>query len=363
MSGAVTPIVDEPVRGYVPDVGFLSLPGIERMRALMNGSLPASPIQHLTGARGVQVGHGSCTAVMPASPWFQTQAGFFNNGVTALVADFALGGAILSALPAWTFPVTSDINFTFLRPVRMDAGKLIAHGRLIDAGRTQATSEGLIEDSNGRLLAHATTRCFLKTIEPQSVSFEPPERQTYDSPDPFERPIPDELFVQPDDLSDLSGLEIARMISSGALPAPFMMLTGLFLNFFVEPGRIRTSFPATQWFQSPAGTIYGGLLCWIADLLTSAAATSTLEARTATGSLDLKVHFLRPALADGGVLIGEGEVVHGGKGLIVARSEVRNPEGKPLAVAVASFMRRQIRDWVPVVTSRGNRDGAEQAES
>lgn len=351
MSPAVTPIIEEPVRGFVPDVSWLSLPGIERMRAFMDGRVPRSPVQHLTGVGAVQVGHGSCTAVMPASPWFQTQAGFFDSGVTALVADFALGGAIASALPAWTFPVTSDINFTFLRPVRVDAGKLICRGRLIDAGRSQATSEGLIEDGNGRLLAHATTRCFLKSIDAIPNPFEPSEAQTYDSPDPFERPIPEDLGT-PEDLSDLSGLEIARMISTGRLPAPFMLLTGLFFNFFVEPGRVRTSFPATPWFRSPAGSVYGGMLAWFADLITNAAATSILEARTAAGGLDLKVHFLRPAPADGGILVAEAEVLHGGRGLIVVRSEVRDPQGKPLVVATASFMRRRIRDWVPVVTAR-----------
>lgn len=352
MADRVTPIIDEPVRGFVPDTSFLSLPGIERVRAMLDGRLPYSPVQHLTGVRPVQVGHGSCTVVMPASPWFQTQAGFFNNGVTALAADFALGGAILSALPPWTYPATSDINLTYLRPVRVDSDKLIAHGKLIDAGRTQATSEGTIEDANGRLLAHATTRCFLRTLEPQQIEFEGQEARSYDTPDPFERPIPDNLAV-PENLGELSGIEIVRMISRGDMPAPFMMLTGLFLNFLVEQGRVSTPFEATPWFQSPAGTIYGGLLCWIADLLTNAAATSTLESGTAAAALDLKVHFLRPALADGSILTGEGEILHGGKGLIVARSEVRGRERKPLMVATASFMRRAIRDWVPIVPQAG----------
>jgi uncharacterized protein (TIGR00369 family) len=343
----ITPIIQEPVRGFVPDVGLMALPGIERLRAMVDGHLPWSPMQHLTGARPVQVGHGSCTVVMPASPWFQTQAGFFVSGVTALVADFALSGAILSALPAWSFPVTSDINFTFLRPVRVNAGKLIARGKLIDAGRNQGTSEVLVEDGDGRLLAHATTRCFVRSMEPQEASFIPPVPQAYDSPDPFERPIPEDLPV-PGDLSDLSGLEVARMVASGELPAPFMMLTGV-LDFEVQQGRISVSFPATPWFQSPAGTIYGGLLCWIADVLNTAAATSVLEARTGTAGLDLKVHFLRPAVADGSSLAGEARILHGGKGLIVSRAEIRNSLGKPLIVATGSFMRRAIRDWVSVV--------------
>ncbi len=71
----MTPVLDEPVRGGIPGPGFLSLPGIERMRALMDGRAPRAPMQHLTGVRQVQVGHGSCTTVMPASPWFQTRRG------------------------------------------------------------------------------------------------------------------------------------------------------------------------------------------------------------------------------------------------------------------------------------------------
>ena len=348
MSGAVAPIVDEPVRGFVPDQSFLSLSGIDRMRAFLDGRLPPSPVQHLTGVRPVQVGHGSCTAVMPASPWFQTQMGFFLNGVSALVADFALTGAVLSALPPWTFPITSDINFTFLRPVRVDAGKLIARGRLIEAGRNQGTSEALIEDGDGRLLAHATSRCFVRTVPPQPFPFQPPDPQTYDSPDPFERPIPEHVAV-PTELADLSGLEIMQMVAGGTLPAPVQMLTGYVLDSDVQPGRFSITYPASPWYLSSAGTIYGGFLCFVADSLTTGAATSTLEAQTATASLDLKVHFLRPAVADKGLLSGEGDVVHGGRGLIVSRSEVRSSEGKPVVVAVASFMRRRIRDWVPVV--------------
>ena len=203
-------IFHEAVRGHVPGPGFLSLPGIERIR-LFDGKTVHSPIEHLTGARMIQAGHGMCTWSMPASPWFQTQMGFFLNGVSALVADFALGSAIVSGLPPWAFPVTSDINFTYLRPVRVDAGKLIARARLIDLGRSQGTAEALIEDGDGRILAHATTRCFVRSIEPQDLTFEPsPEAQAGEGPDPFERPLPPDLAYDVSDLSHLSGLEIVR---------------------------------------------------------------------------------------------------------------------------------------------------------
>lgn len=58
--------------------------------------------------------------------------------------------------------------------------------------------------------------------------------------------------------------------------------------------------------------------------------------------------YLRPGIADKSMLTGRGRVIHGGKGLVVAQSEVCNEEGKQLVVASGSFMRRDIRDWIPV---------------
>ena len=46
-------IFHEAVRGYVPGPGFLSLPGIERIR-LFDGKTVHSPVEHLTGARMIQ---------------------------------------------------------------------------------------------------------------------------------------------------------------------------------------------------------------------------------------------------------------------------------------------------------------------
>ncbi len=347
MPAAESSIVDEAVRGYVPDPSFLSLAGVERLRTLIDG-IPRSPIQHLTGLNLVQVGSGSCTWTMPASPWFQTEAGFFLSGVTGLVADAALSGAIVAALPAWTYPVTSDINFTYMRPVRVDAGKLIAKGRIVEVGRSQGTAEALIEDGDGRLLAHATTRCFVRDVEPQEVTFEVPSpAASWPTPDPFERPFPADLPI-PGDVSDLSGLEVVRRVLSGDVAiSPFNLLIGTRMRE-AEEGRVEMTCPASPWFQSAAGTIYGGLLALFADGLTTAVATTVLASATAAASLDLKVHFLRPGIADGRPLTGRGQVVHGGKGLIVARSEILTADGKPLVIATGSFMRRRIRDWVPV---------------
>jgi hypothetical protein len=59
----------EAVRGGFPDPGFGSLPGIERARAYLHFLAPRAPLSHLIGIRGTQVGPGSATVTMPASPW------------------------------------------------------------------------------------------------------------------------------------------------------------------------------------------------------------------------------------------------------------------------------------------------------
>jgi uncharacterized protein (TIGR00369 family) len=342
-------IVDEDVRGSIAGPALLGLPGIDRIRAITTGDVPLSPVQRLTGLRPTQVSYGSCTVVLPASPWLQTQTGFFLSGVTALAADFALGGAIMSALPAGIVPVTSDLNFTYLRPIRLDAQRLIAQGKLIEAGRNQATSETTVSDGNGRLLAHATTRCFLQQLEfDPDVKLPETAPEEYATPDPYARPLPETLTGIPD-LGGLTGLEVFTRISKGDLPGPFTSLLGIDFDLDESTNDVLARFQATPWFNSPAGTIYGGMLAALADGLNTAAATTTLDAGTATATLDMKVHFLRPGIADGSTLQGRAEVMHNGKNLIVTRSEIDLASGKPLLIATGSFMRRAIRDWTPVV--------------
>ena len=68
-------MVEEPVRGRLPDPSFWSLPGIDQARARLRGIVPRSPLSHLIGLRLTQVGAGSATVTMPATPWLQNYDG------------------------------------------------------------------------------------------------------------------------------------------------------------------------------------------------------------------------------------------------------------------------------------------------
>jgi uncharacterized protein (TIGR00369 family) len=151
---------DEPVRGGYPDPALLSLSGLDRMKAVGRRQMPAPPIHHLFGLTPVNAGPASVTFTMPASPWLQSAAGVFFAGTSALVADAPLGSAVVASLGPGKIVVTSDLSLNYLRPVNTDSVQLIARARPIDVGNRVGLAEAMIEDGHGRLVAHATTRCF-----------------------------------------------------------------------------------------------------------------------------------------------------------------------------------------------------------
>src|SRR5258708_27803684 len=102
---------DEPVRGEFPPPAMIALPGNERRTAI-----PAPPIQHLFGLRGIEGGEGTAVFSMPASPRLLTPAGVFLAGVSALAADATLGACIVSTLPPGVFGGTTAPSICLLRP-------------------------------------------------------------------------------------------------------------------------------------------------------------------------------------------------------------------------------------------------------
>jgi acyl-CoA thioesterase len=324
-------VPDEPLRGryaYLDFPGLLSLPGLEQFRPFMRRQVHLAPLFHLTGLEYTEVGVGTATSVMPTTPWWQSGAGVFTGGVTAFVADAALGGAIHTTLPPKRFVATSQLSMDFVRAAYVHSERLIARSRLIQVGRAQGLSEATIEDGQGRLLAHATSRCVLL-----SIPFDPPEPpesfppvEPMEGQDPYVRPVEGEVLDR-QIWTSRSGLDIMRGWLKGDLPDPPMgCLTGCRL-IEVEKGWVVNSMPASEWFCTGARGFYGGAIALQADLAMNGALTTLLPAGTAYGTLDLKVNYLRPVDPDGRDLIGT--------------------DGRWVAVASSSAMILPGRSWAP----------------
>ena len=345
-------ITKEPVRGsyaYLEHPGLFGLSGLDQFKVFLRQQLPRPPLYHLSGLELSDAGIGTVTFKMPASPWWRSGAGLFLGGVFPFVADVALGGAIYSTLPAGMALTTSQLSMDFLRPATVESGAVIARGKLIQAGPSQGLSEATVEDAHGRLLAHATCRCILTPLpfapaEPPT-SF-PSFQEPSDGLDPFRRPPEGEVLPQ-ETWDRNSGLDVIRGWASGDVPPPpVARLLGLRITE-VEEGRAAYTMPASEWFCTAYRSFYGGAVALLADCAINGAVTTTIAPRTAYGTLDLKINYLRPIRPDGRDLTARAEVVHRGRTIAVATAEILDADGKLVALASGSNMILPGRSWMP----------------
>jgi uncharacterized protein (TIGR00369 family) len=330
----------EPVRGGFPPPDLFMSAGLDQLRAILAGRCPRPPIGHLTGIRPVEFGAGSACFSIPASRWLLCPQGVIANGVLAVLADAPLGCAVQSALPPATPFSTSELSLRLVQPAH-PGGTFTARGRLVHAKRSLGLSEVFVHDQDGRLLAHGSSLCFVQpsvAVERGHGDGRPRELGAdAKGPDPYERPplgepLPQAVWER------LDGRDVLEAQISGELPLP--PVGHLFGVRPTEVGEGTATFvmPATEWLCSPLGTVQGGVIAMLGDTSLACAIQTTVPAKSALAMVDLKVNFLRPARPDGRELVCRGEVTHRGRTIAVAGAEVRNADGKPVALATGSAM-------------------------
>jgi uncharacterized protein (TIGR00369 family) len=201
-------------------------------------------------------------------------------------------------------------------------------------------SEVHVEDGEGRLLAHGTSRCFLQPVErteTSPVASADVVAATYETPDPYLRAF-DGAVVPASTLEHMTGLEWIRAIINGDFPpAPIHLLLG-FRIVEAGEGTGTLALPAHEWLCNAQARVYGGVTAYLAHDAMAGAVQSTLPKATSYATLDLTVNFVRPVPADGRELHARARVFHRGRTFAVAGAEVRNAEGKTLATASGSWM-------------------------
>src|ERR1700730_16522339 len=150
--------------GCTPTEVMASMAGVDFVRAIFEGRLPVPPIMRTiepfdsTAEPGVVVFH--------SIPGFRhyNPIGSVHGGYAATLLDSAMGLAVHSALPAGTGYTTLEFKISFIRGMTEDSGAVRTEGRTLNVSRRAATAEARMTDSNGRLLAHATTTCLVFEI-------------------------------------------------------------------------------------------------------------------------------------------------------------------------------------------------------
>src|SRR6187402_1319034 len=150
--------------GVTPTDKMASMSGLDFVRAIFDGRLPAPPIMQSiepfdsTAEPGVVAFH--------SIPGFRhyNPIGSVHGGYAAILLDSAMGLAVHSALPAGTGYTTLEFKISFIKGMTEHTGTVRTEGRTLSVGRRTATAEARITDAKGRLLAHATTTCLVFEI-------------------------------------------------------------------------------------------------------------------------------------------------------------------------------------------------------
>ena len=130
---------------------------LERMRQMIRGEEPAPPIGRLLGFELVDVAPGEATFRMDAGPQHANPMGTLHGGVLCDIADAAMGIAFASTLEEGESFTTLELKINFLKPVW--TARLTAVGKVVKRGRTVGLAQCDVTDTEGRLVAYATSTC------------------------------------------------------------------------------------------------------------------------------------------------------------------------------------------------------------
>jgi uncharacterized protein (TIGR00369 family) len=140
----------------------LELTGIECMRAIMAGTLPAPPIARLLDFTIVALDEGRAVFAMEPAEWMYNPIGSVHGGIAATLLDSCMGCAVHTTLAAGVGYTTTDLQIRYIRGMSDATGRVLAEGRTVHRGRRTATAEGrLFVESDETLLAHGTTGCVI----------------------------------------------------------------------------------------------------------------------------------------------------------------------------------------------------------
>jgi uncharacterized protein (TIGR00369 family) len=138
--------------------------GLEYLRAMFEGRLPAAPIAATMGFRGTEAEEGRVVFVGEPGEYLYNPIGVVHGGFAMTLLDSALGCAVQTTVPQGDRYTSLETKVNFVRPITTDTGRVVCEAKVIHRGRRVATAEGrLVEERSGRTLAHGTTTCLIES--------------------------------------------------------------------------------------------------------------------------------------------------------------------------------------------------------
>lgn len=137
-------------------------PGLDALRAVRDGQLPAPPMGRLMNIRLTEVERGRIVFEVTPEEYHYNPMGIAHGGLAATLLDSAMGCCVHSCLDAGDRYTTLDIKVTYLKALTAESGPMKGIAEIVSIGRTVALVAARMVDANGVIYAHATSTCLIK---------------------------------------------------------------------------------------------------------------------------------------------------------------------------------------------------------
>jgi len=254
----------------------------------------------------------------------------------SMLAEAAVTGVAMSTLTPGLDIEPVSLVLNGFRPTRPQNGNLLARARVVNASRLFVFAEVEIEDANGRQIAHGTSHCEVRQVEPSPppppAELRPVEEATYSTPDPYLRPVRSKI-ASPEMLGEQGGFNVLQGYLQGRFVTPFSELTGCRIVALDErQAAVTMTMPASEWLCRFSRCVTPGAIASLANSVSQAAGLMLLRPGQSFAGLAQSARFFRAVPADGRILRAEGKGTMHGR-IAVANIEVYDADGQ-LAASV-----------------------------
>jgi uncharacterized protein (TIGR00369 family) len=135
--------------------------GLAFLGAILDGAVPPPPIQQTLRFDLVHADEGVVRFRLVTGEQHANPMNVVHGGVACVLLDSAMGSAAMTTLDEQTAYTTVDLNVHLTRAIALDAGPIVAEGRVVHRGSRVITTAGELRDGRGRLLAHGTSTCLV----------------------------------------------------------------------------------------------------------------------------------------------------------------------------------------------------------
>jgi len=144
----------------------MTMKGIDYLQAMIDGEIPPPPIIALMDMTLVSAEEGTVTFTCEPNESHYNPIGTVHGGFVCTVLDSVAGCAVQSTLAAGLGYTSLEIKVNYLRGVSAASGTLTAVGRVVKPGSRVAFAEGVVTDSEGRVVATATSTLLVFPVTP-----------------------------------------------------------------------------------------------------------------------------------------------------------------------------------------------------